>query len=188
MKTAPKLGPSNGTIFGSAFGHSYTLLLRKKKVAKWLASPVPSHPRTTLSRESFALSPKKQDCLTWDKKAACALRRPLQRWKTVVSNNLRTQKQPCNPWQKCTCPCSRTKSVIAEAVAGSSRNKAIIQTERHPCQKSPSACTTLKLGGAWGGLSSKPTYNLLDVKLMKNGPSRIWKWWLGKMWKWLDHD
>ena len=23
-------------------------------------------------------------------------------------------------------------------------------------------------------------FNLLDMKLMKNGPSRIWKWWLGK--------
>ena len=29
---------------------------------------------------------------------------------------------------------------------------------------------------------------LLDMKLMKNGPSRIWKWCLGKMWKRLDHD
>ena len=26
---------------------------------------------------------------------------------------MRTQKQPCNPSQKCTCPCSRTKSAIA---------------------------------------------------------------------------
>ena len=43
-------------------------------------------------------------------------------------------------------------------VAGSSRNKAMIQTERlHPHQKSPSTCTTLKLGGARGGLSSNPT-------------------------------
>ena len=32
------------------------------------------------------------------------------------------------------------------------------QQSLHPHQKSPSACTTLKLGGARGGLSSNPTY------------------------------
>ena len=95
------------------------------------------------------------------------------------------------------------------------------QQSLHPHQKSPSACTTLKVGGAWGGLSSNPTYitmfaplfkhcliviqsvqareyfqnqamvanfNLLDTKLMKNGPSRTGKCCLGKMWKRLDHD
>ena len=40
-------------------------------------------------------------------------------------------------------------------VAGSSRNKAIIQTERPTHTRK---ATTLKLGGAWEGLSSKPTY------------------------------
>ena len=86
-----------------------------------------------------------------------------------------------------------------------------LNRKAHSHQKSPSACTTLKLGGARGGLSSKPTYitmlaphylsivqslsnrskrqareyfqnqatvanfNLLDVKFMKNGFSRIWK-------------
>ena len=59
-----------------------------------------------------------------------------------------------NPWQKRTCHknkecrCRRWPLVLQEQP----------QQSLHPHQKSPSACTTLKLGGTRRGLSSNSTY------------------------------
>ena len=71
------------------------------------------------------------------------------------SNNIRTQKQPCNPWQKCTCLCSRRKNAIAADPLPPLFQCCLKQPQKshhpnrkaHSHQKSPSACTTLKLGG-----------------------------------------
>ena len=60
IKTAPKLGPSNGTIFRPACGQSLYPATSKNGDKATLALPVPSPPKTMFSKESFALSPKKR--------------------------------------------------------------------------------------------------------------------------------
>lgn len=100
-KTSPKLDPSKGTIFEPASPAKLHSATAKNRDKPTFATCVKLLKNYRLTRKNFSLLEKKhrtKDC-----------------GGTVFSNYLRTWKQSCTSGLKCTCSCSRTKSIVAAA-------------------------------------------------------------------------